>query len=93
MSDLTGIDSTRRYFLGRCTGLSIGAMALSNMLEPVFADEHASARNAIGGLNNFPHFAPKARIFTCRFRGLGACCFSGFAESKGFIITRSVTDC
>jgi hypothetical protein len=36
-------------------------MALSNMLEPVFADEHASARNAIGGLNNFPHFAPKAK--------------------------------
>jgi hypothetical protein len=31
------------------------------MLEPVFADEHASARNAIGGLNNFPHFAPKAK--------------------------------
>ena len=61
MSDLTGIDSTRRYFLGRCTGLSIGAMALSKMLEPVFADEPASARNAIGGLNSFPHFAPKAK--------------------------------
>ncbi len=61
MSDLTGIDSTRRYFLGQCTGLSIGAMALSKMLEPVFADEPASARNAIGGLNNFPHFAPKAK--------------------------------
>ena len=61
MSDLTGIDSTRRYFLGQCTGLSIGAMALSKMLEPVFADESTSARNAIGGLNNFPHFAPKAK--------------------------------
>ena len=61
MSDLTGMDTTRRYFLGRCTGLSIGAMALSNMLEPVFADESTSARNAIGGLNNFPHFAPKAK--------------------------------
>ena len=61
MSELTGMDSTRRYFLGRCTGLSIGAMALSKMLEPVFADEPASARNAIGGLNNFPHFAPKAK--------------------------------
>jgi hypothetical protein len=36
-------------------------MALSNMLEPVFADESTSARNAIGGLNNFPHFAPKAK--------------------------------
>jgi hypothetical protein len=36
-------------------------MALSKMLEPVFADEPASARNAIGGLNNFPHFAPKAK--------------------------------
>jgi hypothetical protein len=61
MSDLTGIDSTRRYFLGQCTGLSIGAMALSKMLEPVFADESTSARNAIGGLNSFPHFAPKAK--------------------------------
>jgi hypothetical protein len=36
-------------------------MALSNMLEPAFADEPASARNAIGGLSNFPHFAPKAK--------------------------------
>jgi hypothetical protein len=36
-------------------------MALSKMLEPVFADESTSARNAIGGLNNFPHFAPKAK--------------------------------
>jgi hypothetical protein len=36
-------------------------MALSKMLEPALADEPASARNAIGGLNNFPHFAPKAK--------------------------------
>ncbi len=61
MSDPTEIDSTRRYFLGRCTGLSVGAMALAKMLAPMFADEPASARNAIGGLKHFPHFAPKAK--------------------------------
>jgi hypothetical protein len=31
------------------------------MLEPALADEPASARNVVGGLNNFPHFAPKAK--------------------------------
>jgi hypothetical protein len=31
------------------------------MLELVPADEPASARNAIGGLKHFPHFAPKAK--------------------------------
>ncbi len=61
MNDSTEIDATRRYFLGRCTGLSVGAMALSKMLPPVCADERPTERNAIGGLNHFPHFASKAK--------------------------------
>lgn len=52
---------TRRYFLGRCTGLSIGAIALSQMGLPALADETAIARNTIGGMKSLPHFAPKAK--------------------------------
>lgn len=55
------LDLTRRYFLGRCTGLSLGAMALSQMVGRVLAAGTEPARNAIGGLDALPHFAPKAK--------------------------------
>src|SRR5438045_4089632 len=47
---------TRRYFLGKCTGVSLGAAALSTL-------SHAAepARNDIEGLVGLPHFAPKAK--------------------------------
>jgi hypothetical protein len=50
---------TRRYFLGKCTGLSLGAMALSCLGSRAPAAE--PQRNEIGGLPNLPHFAPKAK--------------------------------
>src|SRR5436309_1336211 len=50
---------TRRYFLGQCTGVSLGAVALSQLLQRAVAAE--PARNATGGLADLPHFAPKAR--------------------------------
>jgi hypothetical protein len=53
--------TTRRYFLGQCTGLSIGAMALSQMIGRVLGATAESTRNSIGGLDSLPHFAPKAK--------------------------------
>ncbi len=48
MNDAAELNLTRRYFLGRCTGLSLGAIALSQMTQPTRADEPATARHAIG---------------------------------------------
>jgi hypothetical protein len=50
---------TRRYFLGQCTGVSLGAMALEGLLQNAAASE--PARNEIGGLTGLPHFAAKAK--------------------------------
>ena len=65
------LHATRRYFLGQCTGVSLGALALGNAMAPAAtsnatADRSASEtptpnRNTIGGLHDLPHFAPKAR--------------------------------
>lgn len=46
------LQTTRRYFLGQCTGVSLGAMAAHSLL--------ASDTNALG-LPALPHFAPKAK--------------------------------
>ena len=43
MNEAAELDLTRRYFLGRCTGLSLGAMALSQMTKAGRADEAVSA--------------------------------------------------
>jgi len=53
------LNITRRYFLGKCTGVSLGAMALSRLLCRANAAE--PARNEIGALTGLPHFAPKAK--------------------------------
>ena len=50
---------TRRYFLGQCTGVSLGAMALEGLLQSAAASE--PERNAVGGLTGLPHFAAKAK--------------------------------
>ena len=50
---------SRRYFLGQCTGISLGAMALSSLLGRAFAAP-ASGEPPIG-LPGLPHFAPKAK--------------------------------
>ena len=61
MNEAAELDLTRRYFLGRCTGLSLGAMALSQMTKAGRADEAVSDRNSIGGMTSLPHFAPTAK--------------------------------
>lgn len=50
---------TRRYFLGQCTGISLGAMALSSLLGRVFAAP--ASGEPLVGLPGLPHFAPKAK--------------------------------
>lgn len=54
------LETTRRYFLGQASGISLGAMALGELLarEGLGAEP---ARNAEGGLAGLPHFAPRAR--------------------------------
>ena len=51
------LDPSRRYFLGQCTGLSLGAMALSTLVGRALAAEGAGKP----GLANLPHFRPKAK--------------------------------
>jgi hypothetical protein len=46
----SSLNTTRRYFLGQCTGVSVGAMAL-----------HSMAQQDMMGLPSLPHFAPKAK--------------------------------
>ena len=61
MSDAAELDSTRRYFLGQCTGLSVGAIALSQMAGQASANDNVSTGSGIGGLASLPHMAPKAK--------------------------------
>jgi hypothetical protein len=61
MSEFSCLNTTRRYFLGRCTGLSLGAIALSHMVGAALQAGTDSERNVIGGLANLPHFAAKAK--------------------------------
>lgn len=52
------LDVTRRYFLGRCTGISLGAMSLG-LLEQ--ANGRAADSASRSGLPELPHFASKAK--------------------------------
>src|SRR6187401_3037790 len=54
------LNIARRYFLGQCTGVSLGAMSLSQLLPRALGGAEPS-RNAIGGINALPHFAAKAK--------------------------------
>jgi Protein of unknown function (DUF1501) len=49
---------TRRYFLGQCAGLSLGAAALGLLFQN---GARAGEGHAEGGLVGLPHFAPKAK--------------------------------
>ena len=51
------LDPSRRYFLGQCTGLSLGAMALSTLIGRALAADGSSKL----GLPTLPHFAAKAK--------------------------------
>jgi Protein of unknown function (DUF1501) len=55
------VHTTRRYFLGKCTGLSLGAMSLSSLIGRAMAANPEPARNLIGGLDSLTHAAPKAK--------------------------------
>ncbi|MBA61205.1 MAG: sulfatase [Planctomycetaceae bacterium] len=57
MSDY--LSTTRRYFLGRCTGISLGAMATGGLLN---SNAYAvPERNESGGLVDLPHHKVKAK--------------------------------
>src|SRR5215213_4918127 len=51
---------TRRYFLGQCTGIGVGAMALQTLLGRAMAAP-TLPRGKSGALPGLPHFAPKAK--------------------------------
>ncbi|CEF49037.1 unnamed protein product [uncultured bacterium] len=47
---------TRRYFLGQCTGVGLGALALGSLVKAAEPE-----RDDIGGQVGLPHFSPKAK--------------------------------
>jgi hypothetical protein len=54
---------TRRQFLGRTSGLGLGAMALSSLLGPdraAAANDHGPSPSG-AGIEGFPNFAPRAK--------------------------------
>jgi hypothetical protein len=60
------LSGTRRYFLGKATGISLGAMAFGTAHGAAGATSAGplgggGGRNAIGGMDALPHFAPKAK--------------------------------
>ncbi|OYW12148.1 MAG: sulfatase, partial [Planctomycetales bacterium 12-60-4] len=55
--DTAALDVTRRYFLGQCSGVGLGAAALSQLLPSVSRAEEAS----LPGLPELPHFEPRAK--------------------------------
>ncbi|MGF1579256.1 MAG: DUF1501 domain-containing protein [Gemmataceae bacterium] len=54
------LNPTRRYFLTKAGGFSLGAIALGSLLGPELSAREPT-RNAIGGLTSLPHFPPKAK--------------------------------
>ncbi len=54
------LSTTRRYFLGHCTGLSLGAMSAGGLLNDN-VNAQAPARNETGGLIGLPHHEVKAK--------------------------------
>lgn len=53
----------RRYFLGKCTGISVGAMAAASLQNEHALAEGVTTSHAPGGLGqgSLPHFAPRAK--------------------------------
>lgn len=54
------LSTTRRYFLGHCTGLSLGAMSAGGLLNDN-VNAQTPARNETGGLIGLPHHEVKAK--------------------------------
>jgi hypothetical protein len=75
------MDITRRYFLGQCTGVSLGAMALSSLLGRAAAPESAVP----SGLAGLPHFAPKAKRVIFLTQSGGPSQIELFDEKPGLI--------
>jgi len=63
------LNVTRRHFLGRAA-VGIGAAALAELLQADLLAQ-TPAQGAIGGLPDFPHFAPKAKRVIYLFQGGG----------------------
>jgi len=74
-------DASRRYFLGQCTGLSIGAMALSTLVGRALAADGSAKL----GLPNLPHFAAKAKRVIFLTQSGGPSQIELFDEKPGLI--------
>lgn len=59
--DPTSANLARRYFLGRCTGVSVGAMALGLLDQANGAASDPGDPAGAGGLSGLPHKTPKAK--------------------------------
>ncbi len=62
--------STRRSFLGQ-TGAGLGTMGLASLLNQDLFAANDPARNAIGGLADLPHLAPRAKRVIYLFQSGG----------------------
>lgn len=85
MSEYTGLDMTRRYFLGRCTGMSLGAIALSQLVGSALGAGAEGVRNSVGGLSNLPHFAPRVKRVIFLTQSGGPSQLELFDEKPGLI--------
>jgi hypothetical protein len=85
MSEYTGLDMTRRYFLGRCTGMSLGAIALSQLVGSALGADTEGVRNSVGGLSNLPHFAARVKRVIFLTQSGGPSQLELFDEKPGLI--------
>jgi len=74
---------TRRYFLGQCTGVSLGAMALESLVGRARAAVAADAEPI--GLPGLPHFAPRARRVIFLTQSGGPSQIELFDEKPGLV--------
>jgi hypothetical protein len=70
MTSSDALQLTRRALLGRSAG-GLGLLGLASLLNPQLFAADSSRRNAIGGLANLPHFAPKAKRVIYLFQSGG----------------------
>ncbi len=64
------IDLARRLFLKRA-GVSVGAMALADLMQVDLFAQQAPDASAIGGMKGLPHFAPTAKRIIYLFQAGG----------------------
>ncbi len=79
------LESTRRYFLGRCSGISLGALALSQMLDRAKAESPDGVNVVKPGAPALPHFPAKAKRVIFLTQSGGPSQIELFDEKPGLI--------